>query len=203
MSPDILSHFQKNDPVLYRAAIGVGGISSIEDVPMDRYFARLCRDIVCQQLSEKAGDAIYSRFLSLFPDPVITPERVLAMPVEELRTSGISNAKARYVRNLAEAVRDGIVDLERLSTISDVEVITELTKVKGIGPWTAEMFLMFTLARPDVFSFGDLGLRKGIMKLYGFKREPSVRTMQRLIKSWVPYRTYAARVLWASLSQTG
>lgn len=112
---------------------------------------------------------------------------------------GMSNSKAKYVKNLAEAVINKKLDLKKFDKMSDDNIKAELVKVKGIGPWTAEMFLMFTLHRPDVFSPGDLGLRKAIKRIYGFKKDPSSRTVSRIVSKWVPYRTFASLVLWESL----
>ena len=111
----------------------------------------------------------------------------------------MSWAKARYIKNLAQTVTDGTVNLDNIASYDDEGVIAELTKVKGIGPWTAEMFLMFSLARQDIFSLGDLGLRKAIQKLYAFKKKPTDKQIEKLSKKWIPYRTCAARILWRSL----
>ena len=121
------------------------------------------------------------------------------MPDEKIRSTGPSWSKVSYIKNIARAVVSGNLDLQKINEKSDEDVIVELTKIKGIGRWTAEMFLMFTLGREDIFSYGDLGLRKGIMKLYGYKKEPTVKQMEKLTNRWKPYRTYAARILWRSL----
>jgi DNA-3-methyladenine glycosylase II len=123
----------------------------------------------------------------------------LALTHEKIRAVGLSNAKASYVRNLAEAVVCGDLPITLFDSMSDKEVFDRLTKVKGIGPWTAEMFLMSSLGREDVFSFGDLGLKKALKKIYGFKNEPTKKEVEELICRWSPYKTYAALVLWASL----
>ncbi len=111
----------------------------------------------------------------------------------------MSNAKAKYVKNLAETIIKGIIEIDNLDDLSDEEVKKELLQVKVIGPWTAEMFLMFTLVRPDVFSHGDLGLKKGIKKIYRFKKDPSIKTVEIIIKKWSPYKTYACLILWESM----
>ncbi|MBI3559512.1 DNA-3-methyladenine glycosylase 2 family protein, partial [Candidatus Gottesmanbacteria bacterium] len=110
--------------------------------------------------------------------------------------------KTRFIRDLAHQVLTKSVQLDQLAQLSDQDVIVELTKVKGIGPWTAEMFLMFTLGREDVFSYGDLGLRKAIKKLYGFKKDPTVKQMDKIVHKWKPFRSFAARILWKSLDST-
>jgi len=127
------------------------------------------------------------------------PFDILSMSHGQLRATGMSNAKARYVRNLAEEIVHGDLPISSLDSMTDEEVIDKLTKVKGIGPWTAEMFLMFTLGREDVFSFGDLGLKKAIIKIYGFKKDPARKQIEKIISRWSPYKTYASRILWASL----
>ena len=111
----------------------------------------------------------------------------------------MSHAKARYLKHLAEEIVHGDLPIFHLNSMTDQEIISKLTKVKGIGPWTAEMFLMFTLGRDDVFSFGDLGLKKAVIKIYGFKKDPTRKQIEKIISSWSPYKTYASRILWASL----
>lgn len=199
MYKKILSHFKKNDPILYSFALKVGEIEVIEKDKPENYFFRLCREIVCQQLSNKAGGAIFGRFQKLFPKGVVTTSHILSMPHEQLRNSGMSHAKARYVRNLAEAIDRGDLSILKLDGMSDEEVLATLTKVKGIGPWTAQMFLMFVLGREDVFSHGDLGLKKGIKKVYNLKTEPTKNQIEKIIQKWSPYKTYASRILWGSL----
>ncbi|MEK9143248.1 MAG: DNA-3-methyladenine glycosylase 2 family protein [Patescibacteria group bacterium] len=159
----------------------------------------LCDDIIGQQLSSKVADVLIVRFHKLFPGNRITPRAVLALSEETLRGTGMSWSKTRFIRDLAQHVLTKSIQLDQLAKLSDQDVIKELTKVKGIGPWTAEMFLMFTLGREDVFSYGDLGLRNAIKKLYGFKKDPTIKQMEKIVNKWKPYRTYAARILWKSL----
>lgn len=192
-------HFKKNDPIIYEFCLKVGKLPVVTKDSPQNYFFRLCREIISQQLSDKSASAIFNRFVALFPKGNVSPSDIVVIPHEVLRNVGMSHGKARYVRNLAEAVINGVVDFKKFKTSSDEEVITQLTKVKGIGRWTAEMFLMFVLAREDVFSHGDLGLRKGLQKLYLFKKEPSKEKIEKIIKKWSPYKTYASRILWASL----
>lgn len=199
MNNKILSHFKKHDPILYSYAIRVGELEVIKKDLPENYFFRLCREIVCQQLSDKAGGAIFGRFQKLFPHGLVTTLDVLSIPYEQFRNSGMSHAKARYVRNLAEATIQANLPLLHLDAMTDEEIISVLTKVKGIGPWTAQMFLMFTLARGDVFSPGDLGLRKGIKKIYKFKKDPTKKQLEKIVSKWTPYKTYASRILWAGL----
>ena len=187
------AHFKKVDPTLHAAAL----IHDIADVTAS---ADLFRDIVWtiigQQLSGKAADTIFGRFELIFPGKKVTPEAILKIHDVKMREAGLSGAKTRAIKSLAENVISGSLDLSALPSLENEAVIAELTKVKGIGPWTAEMLLMFSLGKTDVFSQGDLGLRKGMMILYGLKKMPSERTMKRLTAPWSPWRTYASRVLW-------
>ena len=162
-------------------------------------FLDLIEIITSQQLSIKVADTIFKRFLALFPDKP-KPDDVLKVSVEKLRSVGFSNSKARYVHNVAEAVSSGTLLLNLLEKQSDEEVKKELLKIKGIGPWSAEMFLIFSLKRPDVFSVGDLGLRTAIEKLYGIKRD-NLKKIEKLAETWCPHRSLACRYLWASLDK--
>jgi len=186
-------HFKRADPHLYEAALGI----DIEEItPSKDLFRDIVWTIVGQQLSARAADAIFARVLTLFPGRRVTSVRVMKISDEAMRAAGLSMAKVRAIKAFALAVERKELTLLKLATSTDEEVIVELTKVKGIGPWTAEMVLMFSLARPDIFSRGDLGLRKGMMELYGLRKLPSDRRFQKLLDAWSPYRTYAARILW-------
>lgn len=198
MDKKILNHFKKHDQRLYTFALKIGELENIKKESPKNYFLRLCREIAGQQLSEHASHAIFSRFKKLYPKRV-SPKVILQTAHERLRDVGMSHAKAKYLKNLAQAVADKKLQLNKLDSMSDEEIKKQLIQIKGIGPWTAEMFLMFTLGRIDVFSHGDLGLRKALKKIYGFKKDPSIKTVERIIKKWSPYKTYAARILWASL----
>jgi DNA-3-methyladenine glycosylase II len=195
MDNQILNHFKKHDPILYTAATRLK--TPIVPSVSHNYYASLCESIVSQQLSVKASDVIFARFLKLIQND-ISPENVLQYSVEQLRSIGISQAKAKYILDLSQKVNDKEVHLEKLQDMPEQEVIDELVQVKGIGKWTAEMFLMFSLGRPDVFSTGDLGLKRAIEKLYGIS-DPPVDTILEISMKWSPYRTYASRVLWRSL----
>lgn len=196
MHKRIKRHFQTVDPVLFSL---LDKIKPFELTKYNDYFVSLCREIIGQQLAGKAADAIYVRFLKLFPKGRVTPGRLLKIPDEKIRAIGPSWSKVGYIKDLAIKIVEKKVNLSRVASLSDEEVMKELTQVKGIGPWTAQMFLMFTLGREDIFSYGDLGLRRAIQKLYNFKKEPGVKQMEKLVIKWKPYRTYAARILWASL----
>jgi DNA-3-methyladenine glycosylase II len=199
MDKNILEHFKKNDPILHGYAVMIKSLDHYKKGSSKDYFLRLCREIVSQQLSTTAGDTIFMRFKKLFEKSGLTPKVIIQTPHEKLLSVGMSNSKARYVKNLAEAVINGSLDLKGIDKMADEEVKAALIRIKGIGPWTAEMFLMFTLLRPDVFSHGDLGLRKAIRNIYGFKKDPSLRTVERIVAKWSPYKTYASLVLWRSL----
>jgi DNA-3-methyladenine glycosylase II len=186
----VVAHFKRVDPILASVPVILEPI-----MPATDYFSDLCETIIQQQLSGAAGDTIWNRFLKLFPR--LTPANLLAKSDKDIRAVGISWSKVSYLKNLAKYAKK--FDLTELRTMPDKEIITQLTKIKGIGPWTAEMFLMFTLGREDVFSFGDLGLRNAIKKLYKFKKDPSRKQMEKIVRKWTPYRTHAARILWKSL----
>lgn len=186
-------HFKKVDPLLHRASLE----HHIDDVaPSQDLFRDIVWTIIGQQLSSLAANAIFARFQKLFARGRITPQTVLKLSDDTMRTCGLSGAKVRAIKNFAGIVRSGQLDMKTLHLSEDALVIYELTKVKGIGPWTAEMVLMFSLGRTDIFSAGDLGLRKGIVQLYGLKKFPSDKKLASITKKWSPYRTYAAKVLW-------
>ncbi len=164
---------------------------------MNNYYESLVRSIVYQQLSGKAASIIYERFLDLFVfDIYPKPKDILAISIETLRSSGLSYQKVNYIRDLSEKWQDGTMNLTDIDSMTDEEISSELIKVKGIGQWTADMFLMFTLGRPDVFPFGDLGIQKGVMILTNMNRLPTQKEMERKTKKWQPYRTVAAWYLW-------
>ena len=164
---------------------------------MNNYYESLVRSIVYQQLSGKAASIIYERFLDLFVfDIYPKPKDVLEVSIETLRSSGLSYQKVNYIRDLSEKWQDGTMNLTNIDSMTDEEISSELIKVKGIGQWTADMFLMFTLGRPDVFPFGDLGIQKGVMIITNMNRLPTQKEMERKTKKWQPYRTVAAWYLW-------
>ncbi len=166
--------------------------------PGDAYGA-LLRSIVGQQLSTKAARSIYDRVTALFGGRTPTPEELLAYDPEELRGAGLSRAKVAYMRSLAEHVTDGSLELERLHELSDEEITAELTAVKGLGVWTAHMFLIFHLQRPDVLPVGDLGVRNAIKREYGLDELPDPAAMTELAEPWRPHRSLASLYLWRSL----
>lgn len=173
-----------------------------EGRPRDHYGV-LVRAIVGQQLSTKAADAIFNRLTERFGGHVPTPEEVLADDPDELRAAaGLSRAKVAFLRSLAEHVLDGSLELDALGRLPDEQVIAELVAVKGIGTWSAHMFLMFHLGRPDVLAVGDLGIRRAIMIAYGLDHLPGPAEIERIAEPWRPHRTLACEFLWRSLYAT-
>lgn len=160
-------------------------------------FLDLVEIIVGQQLSMKAADSIFARVKKLF-NGKITPKKLVEVEEEVLRQCGLSYSKARYIKGVGEAIDKKEFNPESLREMTNEEVLEKLVTLKGIGPWSAEMFLMFSLRRKDVFSAGDLGLRKAIANLYGIDRE-DLTAMEKLATIWSPYRTLACRYLWRSL----
>ena len=196
MDSKIFSHFKSADPLLFEL------MNVYPPVVLERSanpFLSLCREIINQQLSAKAGGTITGRFMALFAGESITATDVLAIPQEKLRTVGMSWSKAKFLHNIAQAVIDGSLNFTDVAILPEDDVMKELTKIKGIGPWTAEMFLMFSLGREDVFSVGDVGLQRAIQNLYKLKKKPTKKQMLKISSKWKPYRTYACRVLWDSL----
>lgn len=193
----IKKHFQKVDPILFKAYKKIN--QPIVLTPHTDYFAALCESIISQQISTKAGDAIWKRFITLFPNQKVSAKFTNTLSVEQLRSIGISNPKAKYIVDLSTKVINEEVHLDRLTTMSDNDIVIELTRVKGIGTWTAEMFMMFTLGREDIFSVKDLGLKRAIQKLYNIQHDPTIEELLQISLPWSPYRTYACMILWRSL----
>lgn len=196
----IKRHFKKVDPVIYRVMADLDFNQWLAPRRRKRgdYFMSLCREIIGQQLSGKVADVILHRFKSAFTKKTPTPRKVLKVSDQKLRDIGMSWAKVSYVKDLAQKTLKKEVGLHVLDRLDDQEVMVELTKIKGIGPWTAEMFLIFTLRRENVFSHGDLGLRKGIQKLYRLEN-PTQEKIEKIIGPWSPYKSYGSIALWHSL----
>lgn len=193
----IKSHFAKVDPKILAVLETVKLDDWFEESSSEDHFFNLTRHIIYQQLAGKAASAIFDRFAKLVGGK-IRPEKVVAFSDQSLRDVGLSFAKARYIKDLSAKVISGAVNLTNLVTLDDESVITELTKVKGIGRWTAEMFLLFTLGRENIFSHGDLGLRRGFSELYG-QENPTVQAIERVVSSWSPYKSYGSIALWHHL----
>jgi DNA-3-methyladenine glycosylase II len=198
-----VAHLSAADPVLGALIAASGPLPRSREGrpgPEDHYGA-LVRSIVGQQLSVLAARAIYGRLSERFGGRAPTPSEILADDPEELRAAaGLSRAKVGFLRSLAEHVISGELELERLDQLDDEQVIEELVAVKGIGEWTAHMFLMFHLERPDVLAVGDLGIRRAIERAYGLAELPDAKAIERLAEPWRPYRTLACRHLWRSLA---
>ncbi len=192
----VAGHFQRHDSVMHEAFAQMPWEMLGSTEKPSGYFNRLCREIISQQLGSGAARAIVARFRALFPRGRATPGRVLALSEDDLRAVGMSWAKARSLRDLAARAASREIDFKKCATADDEEVITELVRVKGIGRWTAEMFLIFTLGREDVFSFGDFALRKSLKNLYGHHRTRTQKSMERIVSRWSPYRSYASLALW-------
>jgi DNA-3-methyladenine glycosylase II len=163
-------------------------------------FQSLIESIIYQQLAGKAANAIYNRFINYYDNTQVTPTRILNSPNDNLKKVGLSNRKIDYLKDLASHVYDGRINLEELPTMNDEEIINKLVNVKGIGRWTSEMFLIFSLGRQDVLPVTDLGVRKAIQKVYSLSELPKPNTMIEIAEPWRPYRSIATWYLWKSLS---
>ena len=201
VSDEALAHLTRADDAM-AALIEQFGPLDLEERrrgrPADAYGA-LLRSIVGQQLSVKAARTIYGRLVDLFGGSTPAPAELLAVDAETLRGAGLSRPKVNYIRDLAQHVEDGSLHLASLDDMTDDAVIAELTAVKGLGVWTAHMFLMFHLRRPDVLPVGDLGVRRAVERHYGLEAMPDAETLERLGERWAPYRTLASLYLWHSL----
>jgi DNA-3-methyladenine glycosylase II len=190
-----LDHLKKCDPILAAIIERVGAFAITYREPT---FEALARAIVFQQLSGKAARTIYGRFEEA-AGRAITPESIQNLSVGEMRRCGLSKQKIGYIRDLAEHALSGKVDFVRLPELSDEEVIAALTDIKGIGVWTAHMFLIFALRRPNVLAVGDLGVRSAIKRHYKKRSLPSPRQMEKIAAAWHPYCSVACWYLWRSL----
>ena len=196
----------RRDPVMAALIERIGPIDLAERLarrneerPADAYGA-LLRSIIGQQVSTKAARTVHGRVLDLFGGRTPSPEQLLALSVEDLRGVGLSGRKVTYIRDLAQHVVDGELELDRFAELSDEHVIEEICAVRGLGRWTAEVFLMFHLERPDVLSGGDLGLRKAIQIEYGLEAMPTPEEVVEIGARWSPYRSLASLYLWESLA---
>lgn len=184
------------DPILNNLVKKYGAPDNLKD-RSEFLYEELVESIIGQQLSGKAADTIFKRFLALYKDSKFPrPEELLKTDTEKLRSAGMSYSKAGYIKNIAQAFKDKELDINKLKKMSDEEIIKELTKIKGVGNWTAEMTLIFTLKREDVFSLGDAGLRRAIKNLYKIEKEKEILT---LAEKWKPNRSLACWYLWRSL----
>ena len=193
-----VNHLRKSDPVLAKIIAEVGPCR-YEVKKFGTHFDALCRSIIYQQLSTKAAATIHGRFLDLFEDRAPSPEALLAIPEPKLRGVGLSSQKAAYIRDLANKVHSGALPLDHLDTLGDAEIIDYLVQVKGIGVWTAQMFLMFRLGRLDVLPDLDLGIRNAIKKAYRVRGVPTPKRIAKFGEPWRPYASIACWYLWRSL----
>lgn len=199
--PAALVHLRKQDPIL---------VTLINTYPQPdfeahtNYYQALVNSIIGQQLSVKAAHAIKQRFVELFNGTFPPPEQIIEKDIESLRSAGLSRQKATYIQDLARHTLDGNVDFQTFDSLSNEAIIAELTAVKGIGVWTVHMFLMFCMGREDILPVGDLGVRMGIQRLYGFDHLPLSNEIEQIAlkKHWHPYETIASWYIWRSLENT-
>ncbi|HEU5379770.1 MAG TPA: DNA-3-methyladenine glycosylase [Ktedonobacteraceae bacterium] len=188
-----ITYLSSTDPVMAATIERVGPCTLI---PNPNLFETLVDAIVSQQISVKAADAIMARLRAATPGGLLTPAALLTLEHDEMRAVGLSTPKARYMRDLTERVVSGQLDLEMLQTLEDEAAIEELIKVKGIGRWTAEMMLIFSLGRPDVLPVDDLGFVEGVRSAYGLESRPKPAEMRTRGEQWRPYRTFATWYMW-------
>ena len=171
---------------------------NIPNLPVEKnYFWSLCRSVIYQQISGKAAKKISERYLSLYENgPRMLPSEVVDIDIKKIFTVGISRQKASYIKKIAHAFNTKIIDEKNMSKLDDQEIISQLTTIKGVGKWTAEMFLIFTLRRPDVFPVTDLGVQKGFKIFYSLDDLPTIELMNKKSESWKPYRTIMSLYLW-------
>ena len=190
-----INHLKKCDPVL-RAIIERVGPFRMEYG--DPQFASLAEAIVYQQLNGKAAETIFKRFAALAGDP-LTPEGILKLSDAQLRGVGLSKQKSTYLKDLAQKTAAGVLDFSKLPELPDAEVIEHLTQVKGIGVWTAHMFLIFSLRRPNVLPTGDYGVQMALKRHYRKRKLPKPKDMEKIARAWEPYRSVACWYMWRSL----
>lgn len=198
--PDALKHLKKVDPILYAAALPHQKDLEDRHAKKRRYsgnqlFTALAASVTSQQLSVKAADTIWGR-LEAACGGELTPEKIKKLRMSSMRKAGLSAAKVKTLKELSNAVLDRSLNLTALRRMPEDEAISKLSSVWGIGRWTAEMFLMFALERADVFSPGDLGLRRSMETLYGLEKDVHVRELEAIALAWSPHRTFASRALW-------
>jgi DNA-3-methyladenine glycosylase II len=194
----------REDPVMARL-IDEHHVLVKEDIKRERpgdAYGALLRSIVGQQLSTKAASTIYGRMLELFGGHAPTPQQLLKANPEKIRAAGLSRPKIAYLRDLAQHVEEGTLELERLPDLPDEEVAAQLTAIKGLGQWTADMFLMFHLGRPDVLPVGDQGIRRAVKVEYRLRKFPDPKRLEKIARPWRPHRTLACLYLWSSLDNT-
>jgi DNA-3-methyladenine glycosylase II len=191
-------HLATNDSLLANV---IAGASLPTFTPHTDYYRALVNSIIGQQLSVRAAATIKQRFVDLFDGTFPSPEQIIARDAEELRSVGLSQAKANYVQDLARHILDGSVRFDTIDTLTNEQIITELTAVKGIGEWTVHMFLLFCMGRLDVLPTGDLGIRSGMKKLYQLNELPKPDEVREIAvkNNWHPYESVASWYVWHSL----
>ena len=200
-TPKAVAALREADPVMARLVEEHGTVVRRDlkrERPGDAYGA-LLRSIVGQQRSTKAAATIYGRMLELFGGHAPTPRQLLEVDPDSIRAAGLSRPKISYLRDLAVHVEEGRLDLEHLPELSDEEVSAQLTDIKGLGQWTADMFLMFHLRRPDILPVGDQGIRRAVQVEYRLRKLPDAKRLETIARPWRPYRTLACLYLWSSL----
>jgi DNA-3-methyladenine glycosylase II len=190
-----INHLKKSDPVMRGIIERVGACRMEYGEPT---FHHLAESIVYQQLNGKAAETIFKRFTDAAGSPV-TPKGILKLTEQQMRAVGLSKQKSSYLRDLAAKTEAGLLDFDKLLDMEEAEVIEHLTQVKGVGVWTAHMFLMFTMRRPDVLPTGDYGIQVAIKKHYRKRKLPKPKDMEKIAKAWSPYRSVACWYLWRSL----
>jgi DNA-3-methyladenine glycosylase II len=200
-SAKAIAALREADPVMARL-IDEHTAAVRRDLRQDRRgdaYGALLRSIVGQQLSTKAASTIYGRLIEIFGGHAPTPQQLRAADPEEIRAAGLSRAKVAYLRDLAQHVEEGTLELDRLDELPDEEVSAQLTAIKGLGQWTADMFLMFHLRRPDVLPVGDQGIRRAVQVEYRMRKLPDAKRLEKVARPWRPHRTLACLYLWSSL----
>src|SRR5436190_4916888 len=194
-------HLRSVDHVMRRLIDERGPIDPATDRRGSRPdpYEALARAIVGQQLSTKAARSIWERLLEILGGKLLPPAELLTMDPETIRSAGLSRSKVSFLLDLAQRIDDGRLDLARLADLADEDIVAELIEIKGVGPWTAEMFLMFHLGRPDVVSTGDLGIRRAVQIEYGLDDLPGPTDLERIAEPWRPHRTFGCLYLWRSL----
>lgn len=194
MRPEVIAHLAQ-DPALQRIIPQI----HLDAIAVDNnIYGMLLSSIVSQQLSTKVADVIYARFLDIFDGGEPHPSHLVETPVERLRSVGLSFQKSAYLRNVAQHWLDHQHHKTDWVNMSDEDILADLTRIKGVGKWTVQMILMFSLDRPDIFPVDDLGIRQAMVKLYDIQEtgKPLVQKMHSIAERWQPYRTYASRYLW-------
>jgi DNA-3-methyladenine glycosylase II len=195
-------HLMRRDPIL-GSTIKQIGPCGLAERQHQHHLTALTRSIVGQQLSAKAAATIYGRFAALFPEGLVTSaELIVSFDDATLRGVGLSSQKVGYMRDLSSRIIDGRLNLDELETLTDDDIIERLTAVRGFGRWTAEMFLMFRLNRPDILPVGDLGIVNAVQRIYRLRKKPDAKRLTKIGEAWRPYRSVACWYLWQSLKNT-